>query len=151
MGFHGCDAAVGEALLKSPNAHLNESNNSWDWLGSGIYFWENDPKRALEFAELKKKFPGGGAPIKKPFVVGAVIDLKLCCNLLDRTALVEVKKSFDALQKVSIAGGVELPTNEGTNRVYRNLDCAVFDNLHYLRSQTNLASYDTVRGLFWES
>jgi len=55
LGFHGCDKEVGEALLRSPNGHLDASANAWDWLGSGIYFWENDPKRALEFAKLKKK------------------------------------------------------------------------------------------------
>jgi hypothetical protein len=147
LGFHGCDSEVGEELLASQNAHLRESKNAWDWLGNGIYFWENDPKRAFEFAELKKKHPAGGSPIQTPFVVGAVIDLKLCCNLLDRTALVEVKESFDALLTVSSVAGSKLPMNTG---VYRNLDCAVFDHLHYLREKTGLPSYDTVRGLFWE-
>jgi len=43
--------AVGEAVLADNRSHLNASNNPWDWLGNGIYFWENDPQRALEFAQ----------------------------------------------------------------------------------------------------
>jgi hypothetical protein len=27
------------------------SNNDYDWLGPGIYFWEANPLRGLEFAE----------------------------------------------------------------------------------------------------
>lgn len=53
LGFHGCDEKVGESILKTPGAHIHPSDNAWDWLGAGIYFWENDPVRAYEFAEMK--------------------------------------------------------------------------------------------------
>lgn len=124
LGFHGCDVAVGETLLHSQDAHLRASHNVWDWLGGGIYFWENDPMRALEFAELKRKFPGGGAAVNIPFVIGAIIDLKLCCSLTDRKSLQEVKTSFDNLQHIATATGAALPENRGINGVYRDLDCA---------------------------
>jgi hypothetical protein len=46
------------------------SNNEYDWLGPGAYFWEANPIRGLEFAgEPQRK------SIREPFVVGAVIDL----------------------------------------------------------------------------
>jgi hypothetical protein len=151
LGFHGCDKAVGEQILKNPNKHIASSDNAWDWLGGGIYFWENDPKRALEFAEMKQKYPGvSKTPIKNPFVIGAVIDLGLCCNLLDRTALAEVKKSYSLLSQVYSAGEVAMPKNEGNEGVWRHLDCAVMENMHLLRKDANLPKYDTVRGLFWE-
>lgn len=151
LGFHGCDEAVGEAILKTPGAHIKSSDNAWDWLGAGIYFWENDPVRAHEFAEMKHKHPGlSKTPITRPFVIGAVIDLGLCCNLLDRTALVEVKESYRSLNKVYEAGGVPMPENTGTEGVWRHLDCAVIENMHLLRRDTDSPDYDTVRGLFWE-
>jgi hypothetical protein len=50
LAFHGCDAAVGEAILSGAVTHLNPSENDYDWLGSGIYFWESNPQRALDFA-----------------------------------------------------------------------------------------------------
>lgn len=150
LGFHGCDEAVGEAILKNPAAHIKSSNNAWDWLGAGIYFWENDPLRAYEFAEMKRQNPHvSTTSINKSFVVGAVIDLGLCCNLLDRSALAEVKKSYDLLSQVYAASGLPMPQNTGKNGVWRHLDCAVIENMHALRSAANV-SYDTVRGLFWE-
>ena len=55
LGFHGCDQSVYEEVIIK-NGMLNKSENTYDWLGHGIYFWENNPKRALEWAiELKKR------------------------------------------------------------------------------------------------
>ncbi|MDE6753211.1 MAG: hypothetical protein K2J82_01210 [Muribaculaceae bacterium] len=63
IGFHGCEEHIARDVILN-RAELVASNNSYDWLGSGIYFWENDPVRALEFAEEVKK-------CSKPCVVGA--------------------------------------------------------------------------------
>ncbi len=48
-GFHSCDKEVGLRVLNG-EMDLKPSENSWDWLGSGIYFWEQNPGRALEYA-----------------------------------------------------------------------------------------------------
>ena len=37
LGFHGCDAKVGEAILRGNKPHLTPSENEYDWLGHGIY------------------------------------------------------------------------------------------------------------------
>jgi hypothetical protein len=50
LAFHGCDRSVGESVL-SGATDLLRSENDYDWLGHGIYFWENDPKRALQYAK----------------------------------------------------------------------------------------------------
>lgn len=39
LGYHGCDRAVGEKVLANKE-HLRASDNDYDWLGTGIYFWE---------------------------------------------------------------------------------------------------------------
>lgn len=49
LGYHGCDASVGEPLLKGEAVLPN--NNNWDWLGPGIHSWEANPRRALDFAQ----------------------------------------------------------------------------------------------------
>lgn len=150
LGFHGCDRAVGEAVLTHGGAHLKSSANDYDWLGGGIYFWENDPQRALEFAIHVHDNPMvSKGVIKDPFVVGAVIDLGLCCNLLDRTALAEIATSYAVLASTMASAGKELPSN-GKGRRLRMLDCLVIENMHKLRTKEGVADYDTVRGAIWE-
>lgn len=83
LGFHGCDAAVAERIFAG-KTHLKRSKNDFDWLGEGIYFWENSPARALQYARELKVHPRRSGPqIKTPAVVGAVIELGYCLNLLD--------------------------------------------------------------------
>ncbi len=150
LGFHGCDEKVGEAILSGQTKHLKHSQNDYDWLGGGIYFWENDPKRAFEFAEDVRKNPKKSKGIiKKSFVVGAVIDLRMCCNLLDRCALDELKDSYDFLESISKVTDEPLPVNN-RERMARRLDCLVIETMHQLRERSGLDSYDTVRGAIWE-
>lgn len=54
IGFHGCDAAVRDTLLQNPNDY-KISQKSFDWLGHGLYFWENNYDRALQWAHDKKR------------------------------------------------------------------------------------------------
>jgi len=81
LGFHGCYAEVAETLLSTDKPSFNPSENDYDWLGNGLYFWENDPYRAKQFIEekiqrLKKK--GSTGPKHRPAVIGAVLDLGYC-------------------------------------------------------------------------
>jgi len=56
LGFHGCNKAVGEEILSDPKLHLKPSEKSYDWLGSGIYFWEGSVARAWEWAYAKQAY-----------------------------------------------------------------------------------------------
>ncbi len=70
-GFHGCSVEIQKKILENKQPFV-PSENKYDWLGSGIYFWENDPHRALEWASEKHEL---GA------VVGAKIKLGNCFDL----------------------------------------------------------------------
>ena len=71
----GCDESVRDSVLLG-KADLNPSENKYDWLGNGIYFWENNHERALSFAkELRDNPRPGKTIIKKPAVLGAIINL----------------------------------------------------------------------------
>lgn len=157
LGFHGCDKATGESILDGSVTHLDASQNLHDWLGSGIYFWENDPKRAREFAEEAVTNPKlTSRRIKDPFVIGAVIDLGRCLNLLDRIAVGEVEESYKLLKSANRAKGLKLQKNKGPDRAARYLDRAVLEFLHATREELNnnnpgkYPPYETVRGAFWE-
>lgn len=153
LGFHGCDESVVQDVLNSQNKHLKPSENKWDWLGNGIYFWENDPLRAMQFAQegIDGKVTRGN--IKKPCVIGAVIDLGLCLNLFDQVALQEIKWAAENLAERSIEYEQPLPKNTDKGRF---LDRAVFEHLHWARNVLHEAQpedfemYQTVRSQFPE-
>lgn len=49
LGFHGCRKNVLEEIIMHKTA-MNSSNNDYDWLSSGIYFWENNLQSAQTWA-----------------------------------------------------------------------------------------------------
>jgi len=54
IGFHGCDESVCHTLLNQPDG-IKASREPYDWLGHGMYFWENNHERALQWANEKKR------------------------------------------------------------------------------------------------
>ncbi len=55
IGFHGCDISVRDKVVCSGTESLKASDNEYDWLGGGVYFWENNYDRAYEFAHFLKE------------------------------------------------------------------------------------------------
>lgn len=154
LGFHGCDQEVCDKIIIGKE-DLKPSENRYDWLGHGIYFWEGSPDRALEYAELLKKNPEKcNSIIKTPAVIGAVIDLGHCLNLLESNALGILKAAYDLYitsQKMSELQPVKnKPIHKEKDILLRNLDCAVIESLHESSIKTDDKSYDAVRGVFWE-
>ena len=95
LGYHGCERKVGEAILAG-REHVSVSKNVYDWLGHGAYFWENSPKRALDWAQfLTKHPPEPDRKIRAPFVVGAIIDLGNCLDLTDAGSLEIVRAGYE--------------------------------------------------------
>jgi hypothetical protein len=71
IGYHGCDQSVADKVL-SHGVSLRASTNDYDWLGHGIYFWEDNLDRAWEWARRRPQ----------PAVIGAHIRLRHCLDLL---------------------------------------------------------------------
>ncbi len=152
LGFHGCDQAIGEAVLsgKIPQA---QSVNTYDWLGHGYYFWENNPTRAIRYAEEMRDNPKWTkGKIATPFVIGAVIDLGHSLNLLESESLQILKSAYELLKETTRVSGTPLPVNKqiGGQPLLRNLDCAVIEALHQYRKVKGLSAFDSVRGMFAE-
>lgn len=145
LAYHGCDLAVGERLLDG-DAFL-PSNNDYDWLGPGIYFWEAIPVRGLEFAQEASRLKR--ATIKTPFVIGAVIELGLCLDLLTKAGIELVRTAYESLASVATTAGLKLPEN-AAGGLRRNLDCAVIRRAHTLLKEAGSPPVDTVRGVFVE-
>jgi hypothetical protein len=151
LGYHGCDAKLAKRIIDGSIA-LSASHNNYDWLGDGIYFWEHSQRRAYEFAlEVARRPHPSGQKIKTPAVVGAIIDLGRCLNLLDSRFIETVKLAYEDLLKSSRVSGAPLPENSGGPDLRsRNLDCAVLRTLHQLREETGAKPFDTVRAAFIE-
>ena len=151
IGFHGCDQSVVDKVIAGKE-NLLASTNDYDWLGSGIYFWENNEERALEWAVELSKRPGSS--VKQPAVIGAIIDLGYCFDLTDTAYLKELKKSYDFALEFSRISGIPLPINKtlgnSTDLLLRKLDCYVIQTTHRINREANKRAYDSVRGVFWE-
>jgi hypothetical protein len=93
LGYHGCDQAVADRLLDGEA--FESSQNDYDWLGPGIYFWEANPQRGLDFAIESMKWKG--SRVKKPAVVGAVVDLGDCLDLMTLVAIDMVGTAYESL------------------------------------------------------
>lgn len=150
LGFHGCDESVGESILAGETAHLTHSDNAYDWLGTGIYFWEASPQRAFDFAS---HVANGGkvskGKIKKPFVLGAIIDLQHCFNLIDSDALQELREGSLLALSAAQTTNIQL-RNMGEDLNLRYLDRAAIEAVHGFRKDKGFCDYDTVRSAFWE-
>lgn len=152
LGYHGCDREVGEKILGG-SGHLHPSENDYDWLGSGIYFWEGNPGRAMEWAAFARDNPKfSRARIRHPFVIGAVIDPGNCLDLLETDSIRIVEETYRRLTAAFSTGDAPLPKNQrlGNEWAVRRLDCAVINGVHQFRAQSGEPEFETVRAAFVE-
>jgi hypothetical protein len=119
IGFHGCDKTVVDAVVAG-KTDLLSSTNDYDWLGNGIYFWENNEERAWQWAKYLQ-------------------ELKDAYEFM-----VELYKEsgLELPQNTSIG--------KSTDLLIRKLDCAVVQTALTYNKKANAHPYDSVKGVFWE-
>ena len=152
FAFHGCDRRVRDAVLMGKEK-LFASLNAYDWLGKGIYFWEHSPRRALEWAIQQSKRKG--TKIKEPAVLGAVIQLGNCFDLLDVEFTHMLANAARDLADNLAAQGISLPMNQSaTDKDFdwlrRERDCFVFNSIIPTIEERWGIAFHTVRGVFQE-
>lgn len=151
LGYHGCDAKVAKEVIAGKRK-LKSSTNDYDWLGDGIYFWEHNAQRAFEFAKQMKARPHpSGQKVDTPAVIGAVIDLGYCLNMLDNASIKLVRSAYEEFEAIMNSLKQPMPVNKGgSDLVDRKLDCAVINFLHGTREGKEQRPYETVRAAFFE-
>ncbi|MBX7045033.1 MAG: hypothetical protein K1X86_04270 [Ignavibacteria bacterium] len=150
LGFHSCDKKIRDSVLKGSDK-LKKSNNEYDWLGHGIYFWENSLERAEEHAEELLKSPHKTkGKINNPTVLGAVLSLGNCLDLLDSKSIEVVRNAYETLIETSSVIPENKKPKGGKNILIRNLDCAVIEMVHSINESLGERRYDSVRGMFEE-
>ena len=121
LGYHGCNTPESIEFARqlfdgtaSPS-DWKPSNNEYDWLGHGVYFWEYGPHRAREWAG------------EDGTVVGAVIQLGRCLDLTDIRDTQLLKSAYETVTTLYNEAGWSLPQNEGRELKLRKLDCVVIN------------------------
>lgn len=162
VGFHGCETSTRNNPLNNPDS-VQKSNKPYDWLGHGMYFWENNFDRALQWAKDKKK----RGEINNPAVIGAILDLGYCCDFTDSRFISMVGTYHNLLALIYKEAGQELPQNkdlrddEYKDKILRELDCKVIEFMHdqiitqvakdiTLKGYSDYKLFDSVRGMFTE-
>lgn len=151
LGFHGCEKSEQQKLI-SDSSYVRISDESFDWLGHGMYFWENNPERAMLWGKQKKK----AGTLKEPAIIGAVLDLGRCFDLLDSSNILLLKSSYklfisesERLEK-PIPKNISYPRDIDKDKVLRYLDCAVIEYAHSFLRMKNEPPFDSVRAAFIE-
>jgi hypothetical protein len=142
IGYHGTRLSVAQGIINR-SRDFKYSRNADDWLGHGIYFWEYAPQQALWWARRRAKRQKWNEPIA---ILGSMIRLGFCFDLLDPYNVRELKKMYEAFAEIQAAAGQELPKNK---RHYRFLDCAVFQFAYALIDDVPGASrVDSARAMY---
>ncbi|GGB08958.1 hypothetical protein [Puia dinghuensis] len=147
LGYHSCDKKLALEVLTGTEK-LKPSINPWDWLGEGIYFWEQNPVRSLEYGEENARgIQFNKKKIETPFVLGAIIELRRCLNLLESESLALLKKMYLEMEQSYKEVGKPLPVNKDSNR---RLDCTVLSYMRTVGRGNPDLRFDTVRCAFGE-
>lgn len=143
IGYHGCRAKFARQLLLGSisTSEWQPSRNDYDWLGTGIYFWEHSPTRAFRWA--KERYGKSAA------VIGAIIQLGACFDLMDEEHTSRLARFYMRFRSTYSASNVAMPQNRGQGKKRRELDRAVINEcLEYFESEGTV--FDVVRGAFLE-
>ena len=146
LAFHGCDISTYENVLYN-HEPLALSENPYDWLGNGIYFWEQSYERALNWAKEHSK-------ITTPAVLGAVIDLGYCLNMTDYKSASILRLGYEILEFECKLTSSSLPINRdkkgNSDLLIRELDCAVIQRIHQYNKENSKNAFESIRGVFVE-
>ena len=135
VAFHGTTEPLADYLVAGGD--FTFSSNTDDWLGSGAYFWEYAPKQAWWWATKFKRY-------SRPAVVGAMLRLGNCFDLLDPANVQLLKGVYGGMMNKWNEEGREPPRNF---RHRRYLECATF-NYYYDRAAMNGKPIDFSRAVY---
>lgn len=150
IAYHGCDKQTRDQVI-SGMSKLGSSKNDYDWLGNGMYFWEHGPQRALAWAQEQKQ----RGRIENPSVLGAVLHLGQCFDLLDAEYTEVLSKAYPQFCESLNSTAKTIPKNEpldanDQDKILRKLDCAMINwTIEQLESKTG-TTFHSVRGVFQE-
>jgi hypothetical protein len=108
-GYHGTCASAADSILRNG---FKLSQNEYDWLGDGIYFFQDAPERAWEWAQ--HRWPS------EPAVLKSRLRLEDCMDLLDSGWSSLLADAYDQFLKRMNRAGLSVPRQTmGAHRLDR--------------------------------
>lgn len=114
------------------------SQNPFDWLGRGFYFFQDSPWRAFEWARTHHG--------KDAAVIASTISLEACADLLDPCWQELLRDADGSFVASLLEQGQDPPVNRGGNRAR---DCATI-NWFCERQEREGPAIKSVRAIFLE-
>jgi hypothetical protein len=140
IGYHGTRRSTALRIVQGLEGH-KRSENTDDWLGHGIYFWEYAPKQVWAWARQRQKNAKWEEEVA---VVASMIRLANCFDLLDPDTLHELNRlEHDFVESERVAGRT-VSRNRNKSKYF---DCAVFQ-FAYMSLDRQGDPVDTCRAVF---
>ena len=137
-GYHGTSQTQALSIIKHG---FRASDNDYDWLGTGIYFFQDAPTRAKQWAI--EQYPAN------PAVIRAKIDLENCIDLLDINWVPPLKNIYNLFVEQYSRANLPLPTQNPSKSKAHRLDCAFFNFASQVLS-TQGKTLASIRAIFVE-
>jgi hypothetical protein len=137
-GYHGTSQAKAANILK--NGFL-ASDNDYDWLGTGIYFFQDAPLRAKQWATQQHP--------DDPVVLQASIHLHNCIDLFDIGWQPLLKKLYNSFVEQWGLTNQPFPRQEPERSKAHRLDCSFLNYSIQLLSGRDII-IESVRAAFME-
>jgi hypothetical protein len=137
-GYHGTSRAKAESIL---DRGFRASDNDYDWLGTGIYFFQDAPLRATQWAT--EQHP------QDPAVICARIELDNCIDLFDVSWFPILKDVYELFIEQYQATSQPFPRQNPFRSKAHRLDCAFFNYASEFLSSQGQSVFST-RAVFVE-
>jgi len=135
FGYHGTSLAAAQSIQANG---FELSRQPYDWLGDGVYFFQDAPNRAWNWAI--QRFP------ESPAVVVSQIRLENCVDLLDVDWVDALNIIHNNLRQRFLQEGRKLPKQKAGAH---NLDREVFNLLVQVAARQGTL-LKVIRGVFQE-
>jgi hypothetical protein len=135
VAYHGTTVSEADRLVDGQA--FKPSSKPTEWLGHGVYFWEYAPKQAWWWAREVRKH-------SEPAVVGAMIRLGNCLDLLDPENVRILRRAYDDIVPQWMEAKKPVPRNVLSRK---GMDCAIL-NWVYAESDTAENEIETSRGVY---
>jgi hypothetical protein len=137
LGYHGTSQERAAAILSTG---FRASDNDYDWLGTGIYFFQDAPMRARQWATQQHP--------QDPAVICSRIHLDNCIDLFDIGWQPLLKNVYNSFVEQYRDTEQPLPKQNPERSKAHRLDCAFFNFAIELISQAQ--PIDSIRAAFIE-